>query len=401
MKAIVLGDGLYGAFTAFLLQEAGVNTLLVGPRDARPASATEISGGLLRVVDLDLPLARLALSGVDTFRNWRSRGLPGVCGYDACGAIFLADQAKAIEKAEAVAALGDGGYPIQKLSTQSLQALFPALRVSSDTIAFFEPFGGYGSSRETRYSLIDGFRRLGGEYRKLETVAIETGQGIVASGAHATMRFKADRIVIAAGRGTRSLLEKAGVLPIDDGLLNPRTIGMPRFEAEDAGIKVTVPVLVDLVHGTFSRPLEQGGFLAGAGNDGQEVGEMDSPVLTSALINDARSRITLTVPRLKGALHIGGDVGVDVYTDAMRPVVGCLSQRPSVFMAVGFSGRGYKIAPPISAALAGAVLCSLGARTSELIERIAVSEVDFQNFVISPDRVFSCTSPPSRQGVTL
>lgn len=390
MKIIVLGDGLYGACTAFLLRQAGVNTLLVGPRDARPVSATEVSGGLLRVVDLDFPLAQIALAGIDTFRNWQIYGFPGTCGYDGSGAVFLANDREVIEQLSVAAALGDDRYPIQRLSALSLRALFPALCLEPETVGFYEPFGGYGSPQATRHSLIAGFYQLGGEYQKLETVAVENGSIIVSSDDSRPTRIVADAVVIAAGRGSSTLLEKAGFLPNDISILTPRTIGTPYFEPQNSGSGSTIPVLVDLVNKTFYRPLPDGRFLVGAGNDGQEIGEMDSPVLSADLVDDARSRIESTVPHLKGARHIGGVVGVDVYTRTSRPIAGRLSKRPGLFLATGFSGRGYKIAPPICAALARAILLSIEAKTSDLIERIAIDEPEFASFVVAPDSAFTC-----------
>lgn len=389
MKIIVIGNGLYGAGIAFLLQEAGTDTLLVGPLTSKPKSATKVSGGLLRVVDPDLSLARLALSGVDMYRSWEELRLPGSCGYEGCGALIVAREAEATARLKEAAELGNLRYPIEPLSNTALQMRFPAMTVASDAVAFFEPFGGYGSPELTRCSLIEGLLRCGGHYRKLDTLAVESSNTLVASNGRTTTQIKADAFVIAAGRSSISLLECAGFRPRNQNLLIPRTIAVPHFQGPTVKEGCGLPVLVDYVHNTFLRPLSDDRVLVGAGNDGDEVAEGVEPSLNNSHIEDARRRIASTFGDLQEAPHAGGDVGVDMYTPTLQPIVGPLSMRPELFLAAGFSGRGYKISFPISAHIAKSVLYHHGIRPTGLLKRILVDEKEIQQHVIPPDSVFN------------
>jgi len=110
MKIAVVGDGIIGTAVAFFLAHSGARVTLISSRATGSNSATDVSGGLLRVLDPDKGMADVAKKGVMTLRNWSKLGLPGECGYTPCGAVFFAPQSDRVFYEQLTNELSSDGY---------------------------------------------------------------------------------------------------------------------------------------------------------------------------------------------------------------------------------------------------------------------------------------------------
>ena len=386
MKIAVVGEGIIGTAIAFFLAHSGANVTLIGSRATSPCSATDASGGLLRVLDPDRVMAAVAKKGVITFRHWAKLGLPGECGYSPCGAVFLAPQSDRVIYEQLTHELSSEDYPMRHLSGGAFSQKFGMLQLPSSTSAFHEPFGGFGSPIETRDSLLSAFVRMGGEYKASHVKEIVSSSSTIAQVICASGRSEYDLVIVAAGRGISPLLANSGLTLTGDSVLTSRTIAIPHLTTvnakEGAGM---FPILVDLVNGTFLRPLEGNKFIVGAGNDGDVVGATEDPQLHNRHILDSMERISKSVPRLNTLSQSRGIVGVDVYTALRRPVVGAIPTYPRVFIASGFSGRGYKISMPIAASIAMDILLCGNRKESDLTKSVSLPGNLFSALIVSPE----------------
>ncbi len=387
MKVVVIGDGIVGTAIAFFLKHSGANVVLVGPSAPITRSATDVSGGLLRVVDSDLTLAAVAKEGVMIFRRWRKLGMPGECGYCSCGAVFLASHDGSDAFAKIAEDLSSEDYPIRCIPNEKFGDSFPMLRLPDGAQVFFEPFGGYGSPIETRDSLLEEFVEIGGNLIRSTAVKITKLGHPAVELTDNPAQLGCDLVVVATGRGTTELLRRSGMTLIGSSAMLPKTIAIPHFIRTHTNERSEIfPVLVDTMNGTFLRPLENGQFIVGAGNDGETVGFDDDPILQHRHIIDAQQRISETVPSLYHCVANQGRIGVDAYTSSNRPVIGFMSSHPSVFVASGFSGRGFKIAVPVAASIALEILSVGHMKSSDLTQALALPDTLFSSLAITPEQ---------------
>lgn len=95
-----------------------------------------------------------------------------------------------------------------------------------------------------------------------------------------------------------------------------------------------------------------GTYIVGAGFD-TWVDKAETPLaLAEAHYVDARLRAAAAFPASSTGINAGGYNGVDAYTARMRSVVGFVPGYSSLYLASGYSGRGYKVAPALAAAAA-------------------------------------------------
>lgn len=386
MKIAVVGDGIIGTAVAFFLAHSGARVTLISSRATGSNSATDVSGGLLRVLDPDKGMADVAKKGVMTLRNWSKLGLPGECGYTPCGAVFFAPQSDRVFYEQLTNELSSDGYPMCHLSGSAFSQKFGMLQLPPGTCVFQERFGGYGSPIATRDSLLHAFARMGGEYKASHVKNIvsssTTKAQVICNGGSSEYAF----VVVAAGRGTGQILAKSGLTLTGDSVLISRTIAIPHLTTEIAGENAgKFPILIDLVNGTFLRPLNDDKFIVGAGNDGDIVGDTENPKLQNRHIIDAMGRISKSVTGLNRQSRSRGAIGVDAYTTHCRPIVGAMPKNPRIFVASGFSGRGYKLSMPVAASIANSILHNVSKKASDLTKAISLPNNHFLTFVTSPE----------------
>jgi sarcosine oxidase subunit beta len=154
----------------------------------------------------------------------------------------------------------------------------------------------------------------------------------------------AGAVVVAAGVDTRALLEPLGIeLPIvaEDRYL---------FLSEPIGERLLEPLVVAPELAFAAKQLADGRVLAsdlGARGDGEAGRDA-----WRATIRDASERL---LPRLTHVSYPLLVRGVYDVTPDHQPVLGPVGDEPGLFVAAGFSGHGFMIAPAVGRIVAGAV----------------------------------------------
>lgn len=382
MNIVVVGSGVIGSAISYMLAREGARVTLVDAGGAGEAGATFYSGGILRVFDRDVALAQVSSFGVRAFRNWPQLELEDGCGYVPAGAIYLVAPDGAQSAVERAEQLASRDYPIEFVSASQLFTRLPMLANGRWGGAVLEPFGGYGDVRRTARSLAGGLRGRGEVIRgaRLKRVSPgRNGKGVVLE--LDDRRLAADKAVIAAGIGSQRILQASGIDLVPEQRVRPRSIGVPTLRLSGDQQRRRLPhVVVDEVNRTFVRPLDQERYMVGANLDQWLEDDEIPPTLTADHIEDARRRGESVATCLTGAQAEGGVNGYDGYTDSLRPLVGPISSFPDLYLATGFSGRGYKVAPAIAAAV-----------TRELLGRVSGAAVDlcpadiFERYRLRPE----------------
>jgi len=344
-KIAVIGAGIMGSSIAYSLtvRLPRAEVLLL---DSQPGTfgATAYSPGIIRRHHTLTADARLSGESLAVYRHW-GEVVGGDCGYRPVGFLMLADRSQETAVRLNSDAAAPWGMLPEWLEADDLRLRFPELAVRDDDIAVLETDGGYGSPTLATASWQAGFRSRGGRHQ----VGVLVG-GLDEHAAGWGVRtnigvLDADAVVIANGVGAAPLLATVGL----DVPVTPRRIGLAHIRLpRTRGAGLRTPSCIDDVTGTYFAPRDNGLLAVGVRARPECDPALQVVPLGSDEIDEARSRGAQRVRGLAAAATVGSQVAGDGYTPDTRPILGPADPAlPGLYVAAGFSGGGFKIAPAV------------------------------------------------------
>jgi monomeric sarcosine oxidase len=164
MRCVVVGAGVFGAWTAYELQRRGHAVTLVDQYG--PASSRASSGGESRIIRAaygpDEIYTRMAVRSLEMWSNFFAEtGKPLL---QRTGVLWMAKPGNAnVESSRET--LRKVGVDFQDLTAAELKRRYPQIRTDRDVIAIYEPASGALMAREAVEAVVESFVRAGGTYR--------------------------------------------------------------------------------------------------------------------------------------------------------------------------------------------------------------------------------------------
>ncbi len=368
--AIVLGGGLLGCATAWMIARDGGQVLLV-ERDQINQHASGSNAGSLhfqleyRMIDRGIEAARTAAEAMplhlEAARLWAA--LPGLCGeaieVKQTGGLMIAEDAVQVALLEQKTEIERSwGLDNRVIDRAGIDAIAPYL---SDRViaAAYCPLEGKADARTAAPALARAALRLGAEIRTRHEVVGLLRQGgrwqVALQDRHggAADTITADAVVIAAGVWTTRLGQMMGAhLPtIPLALTMTVTMRIPKL----------IPHLVQHAAGRLSlKQALDGNILIGGGwparlpllPDGQPDFDTKPELLRASLAGNAAMAIRV-LPELAGVPVIRSWVGTTTITPDQLPLVGPVPGQPGTFVATG--GSAFTLGPCFAQVLADLV----------------------------------------------
>jgi glycine cleavage system aminomethyltransferase T/glycine/D-amino acid oxidase-like deaminating enzyme len=154
-RVVIIGGGVGGASIAYHLAALGERDVVVLDRDELTSGSTFHSAGLVGQLRGSVSLTRMMMDSVELYRQLD-------CGWVECGGIRLAcSEEREQEVLRQVAWSRTFGLPLQLLSADEAQALFPLMVTDRVRCASYLPTDGYLDPSLLTYALIEGARRGG------------------------------------------------------------------------------------------------------------------------------------------------------------------------------------------------------------------------------------------------
>ena len=196
---IVIGAGVFGAWTAEHLRRAGQRVLLIdawGPANARASSGGEsrMTRGSYRA---DEVYTRMSL---DSLAEWRrlSEGA-GLPLFHRTGVLFFFPQVEPFLE-ETMRVHRRLGLPTELLDVEAMRQRFPQIDFTGIAAGLYEPQFGALMARRGVLTLVDGFVRSGGAYRQAQVMVPGNAPGTLPAITLATgEQLRAARFVFACG----------------------------------------------------------------------------------------------------------------------------------------------------------------------------------------------------------
>jgi len=174
-QVVVVGAGVFGAWTARRLQEAGRRVLLVdawGPAHARASSGGESRMTRAAYGDAEI-YTRMSLESLPAWRALSERaGLPL---FAPTGVLFFTPVREPFFEAT-IALHRRLGLPTQVLDRAAMARRFPAIDFTGVELGLFEPDFGVLMARRAVQTLVAQFVAAGGEYRAAQVLPPDPAQ---------------------------------------------------------------------------------------------------------------------------------------------------------------------------------------------------------------------------------
>ena len=351
---VVVGAGLFGTSIAFALASRGAESVALVERDAPGSGDSGLSFSMVRRHYSNRVTATLAMAGVETIQRWDDAVGVGESGYVRTGYLLVADEARRAAVEANVERLRSWGLETQFVEPDEIAELEPLLALDGVAGGAYEPDGGFADAPKMTLSWfagavargvapILGTRVIGIRVDSDRVRGVETDAGFI----------EAPVVVDAAGAWGPELARTAGIeLPIALRRIQVAVLRQPH-DRPQTGLTFS-----DMVSNLVLRPDRAGLALAVAYQPEELVEERDAcrrdpnPGYEDAVREALRRR----VPAYADASWEGGFAGTYDYTPDWNPLIGWAPGLEGLYLALGWSGHGFKLAPSVGEVVADEVL---------------------------------------------
>lgn len=371
----VIGAGIVGMSAAYQLARHSAGRIVVLEKGtAVGQGSTGASSACLRVRYSHTEVMQLALAGLETYGRWRDfTGLSQPrASVERTGVLWMLgeDQTELAAERDRLRSVGAAA---EILDAAALSDRFPLLSPCHSALDFkgeqehecaqhntflFEPEGGYCTDPVgANQDLLEACQREGVDVRfraGLADVRTKAGRAVGVTLDDGS-EIDVPTIVNAAGPWCNRVNAMAGIET--RWSLRPTRVQV-LLRAKTGGIKGTLPMVADAIGGIYFRPESNGQqILVGSIRPEDEQERVDDPdALRPGVDEQARLRLLHGLHhRIPGLAHQGRVTSVvGMYTmneQDVHPVVGPTDLQ-GYYVANGFSGHGFKLAPAIGSMIA-------------------------------------------------
>ena len=352
--AVIIGGGVIGVSVAYHLAKREFGHIVLLERDSLAQGSTGRSVATIDLLTLQAEAAELFARSAAFFQRFDDI-LGTDCGYVETGSIILAGSGQEDELLAAVRHMQAAGAGVNTLTADALALLEPMADLSGVSAATYAAQGGYADPVLTTQAFAAAARRLGVNVHQGRTVTGFRRQGKQISGVETeTGLIETPLVIIAAGAWSIDLLRFFQIKIDLQPVLHP-VVCLRR----PADFGPAHHSLLDLTTGIYARP-ERGGLTL-LGSINPQVGhDPADPDLWESYVSDdyilwTMERLVGRYPALAQSTLCKGWCGIMTISPDWQPVIGQWPDRPGLYCATGFSGRGFQISPATGDLLAGLI----------------------------------------------
>jgi glycine cleavage system T protein len=210
--AVVIGGGVGGASILYWLTRLGWEDVVLCERADLTSGSTFHSAGLVGQLRGSLSLTKMMMNSVELYRRLEEEvGLE--TGWHEVGSLRLASSEERMQELRRQAGWAKTfGLPLELISAEEAQKLFPPMSTDGVLGAAHLPTDGYIDPSQLTFALAEGARRGGAEiYTNTRVTGIAVERGRVASVETDKGRIETDVVVNAGGMFAGEIGRLAGV----------------------------------------------------------------------------------------------------------------------------------------------------------------------------------------------
>jgi sarcosine oxidase, subunit beta len=349
----IIGAGIVGLATAHALCRDRAGSVALFDRAWPGSGDSGRSFSMVRRHYSNEVVARLAIDGSRTIANWANEVGVADAGFARCGYLLTVPE-RLVEACHGNVAMLQGiGLDTSFLTPDDIAAVEPELSLEGVAGAAYEPEGGFADAQKMCLGWFAAAASRGLRHHLGTTVrAIRVEQGCVNGVETDQGTFAAGRVVLATGAWANDLLEPLGArLPIELRRLQVAILRTP------PGGALPSAVVSDAVTNVVVRPDRGHQFcaVAYAGEDVLARADDCDHGLSPGYLDAVRSGLQQRFPRLSEFSLVRGFAGPYDVTPDWNPVIGPCPGIEGLYLALGWSGHGFKLSPAVGEVVAAEV----------------------------------------------
>ena len=349
----IIGAGIFGLATAHALCRDGAGSVALFDRSWPGSGDSGRSFSMVRRHYSNAVVARLAIEGSRTIRDWADEVGVADAGFARCGYLLTVPERLVDACRGNVEMLRGIGLDTRFVTPDEIAAIEPELSTDGVAGAAYEPEGGFADAQKMCLGWFAAATSRGLHHHLGTTVrairveggrvtGVETDAGVVTAGT----------VVLATGAWANDLLEPLGArLPIELRRLQVAILRTPQ------GGPLPSAVVSDAVSNVVVRPDRGHQFcaVAYAGEDVLERADDCDHGLSPGYLDAVRRGLETRFPRLSSFELVRGFAGPYDVTPDWNPAIGPCPGVEGLYLAVGWSGHGFKLSPAVGEVVAAEV----------------------------------------------
>ncbi|OYN79505.1 NAD(P)/FAD-dependent oxidoreductase [Mycolicibacterium sphagni] len=350
---VIVGGGIEGCAAAWALSQRGITDVVVAERNTVASGMTGKSSGIVRCHYGVSSLAAMATVGLEVFEKAEEIFGDDI-GFRQTGYVVGVGEPNVDALRKSMAAQRAVGVQTEEIGTDEVARLWPFADLSPFAAFGWEARGGYGDAYQTAQAFAVAARGVGVRIRQgaMVTGLLTNGDAVTGVRLADDSQISAGSVVVATGVWTRPFLAPYGIdVPI--------RVVREQIVMVSPGVELgPVPVFSDLVSLQYVRP-EVGGDVLFGNSDLSDVATVDPDDYLNRATEDfvdlTVDKVGTRFPGFTDAAITTSYAGCYDVTPDWNPVISATSH-DGLFVAAGFSGHGFKIAPAVGRLVADLVV---------------------------------------------
>jgi glycine/D-amino acid oxidase-like deaminating enzyme len=351
---VIIGGGVTGTSTAFHLAIRGLRDVIVVDKSFVASGATGRSSACVRQHYSTPETCRMILYSLRAFQHFEELTGGHSCGFRHTGYLLGVDERMRQPMDISVALQRSIGIDTRAVSPSDMREIEPRLRTEDLVAGCYEPDSGYCNPAETAQGFARAARERG--VRILEDAEVRSIllDGDRVCGVDTTRgEIRAPRVVNAAGLWGARVGAMIGLeIPISVCRHKISIVSWP------VQARRPHPMVYDFVTNIYTRP-ELGEHILVGGLEPEEALDLADPDHYKEGVSldesaDALARVSHRFPVLEDGHIARGYAGCFDITPDWHPILDRVGPEGS-YIAVGFSGHGFKLSPAVGNMMAALV----------------------------------------------
>jgi glycine/D-amino acid oxidase-like deaminating enzyme len=351
---VIIGGGVTGTSIAFHLVSRGVRDVILVDKSVVAAGGTGRSSACVRQHYSTAQTCRMILYSLDCFQRFADLTGGGACGFRHTGYLLGVDDRMRKPMEASVALQRSVGINTRLVSPEEMREIEPRLRTDDLVAGCYEPDSGYCNPVETAQGFARAARARGARIMEGTEVTGVLTEGSRVTGVRTSAgEIRAPKVVNAAGLwGTRVGAMVGLEIPIT---VCRHKINIVTWPAE---ARRPHPMVYDFASNIYTRP-ELGEHILVGGLDAEESHDLADPDSFKEGVSldestDALGRVSHRFPVLEQGRIARGYAGCFDVTPDWHPILDRVGPE-GVYVAVGFSGHGFKLSPAVGHMMAALI----------------------------------------------
>lgn len=343
---VVIGGGVIGCSIAYNLAQKGCNDIILLERDYLASGATGRCGAGIRQQWGTEMNCKLASKSMDVFENINEiLGVKRDIELKQEGYLLLAFSDKEIDQFEKNLKLQHSlDIPSRRVNPEEAREIVPHLNLDGIKGGTFCPTDGHANPFKVTEAYAEAAERLGVEiHTYTEALDINTENGKITGVKTDKGLIKTDKVVNAAGGYSKSIGKMAGVdIPVKPE--RHQILVTERVEP------LQDPMVMSFSYNIYCQQTPDGSFIMGFG----DPDEPESHNISSSwqFMEEMAQKATNLLPVLSNLRVVRQWAGLYNVTPDAQPILDEADSIEGFYIAAGFSGHGFMIAPMTGLVLA-------------------------------------------------